>query len=489
MKKNLMKALGLLLAGITILNVAGCKKAEETTSGGSDTKIRVFFQDKQTPDVALVAEEVSKITREKLGFDVEFVMYGPGEYAQKLPMMLASNEKMDIGFDSMAYGYEDRARKGAYWDLTEILPEKAPDLYDIYSDKNFLKGAQINGKLYALPTLKETGEQWTAFVLTEILEENNLHFDSDKIYSLKDLEPVLEVLKNKYPERHGFTISKSGEHNPMFYLNEFDTIDKTYMISKEDGKTISNLFMTDEFEEYSRLMRDWYNKGYIANDVATNDAPMVDKDINRMGVVYVSYSPGYEIAYKDAYDGKDVTVIKITPVVMSNASCCGSMFGIFEKSEHKEEALKFLELWNTDPQIKNLITYGIEGRHYTLENGKVKKAADASNMYLNQNWASGNCFISALQVQESDDKWELYEKFNKEAIASSAIGFHPDLTSINDKMLAVQGAAKQYGGLLSCGAVDPDEFIPKMRAAMTEAGVEAVVAEIQKQYDEWIAQQ
>ena len=116
---------------------------------------------------------------------------------------------------------------------------------------------------------------------------------------------------------------------------------------------------------------------------------------------------------------------------------------------------------------------------------KVEQVEGATSKYLNQNWASGNVFISKLYVGEPDDKWEKYDEFNKSATKSLTLGFFPEVKMINDKILACQGAAAEFTGLLSCGAVDPDEYLPKLKSSLEASGVNDVVEELQKQYDEW----
>ena len=46
-------------------------------------------------------------------------------------------------------------------------------------------------------------------------------------------------------------------------------------------------------------------------------------------------------------------------------------------TKHPVECIKFLNLLNTDPEIRNLFNYGIEGVHYTLdEQGQVVPNTD-----------------------------------------------------------------------------------------------------------------
>ena len=469
-----------ILAGamcLTMLGVSGCGPKKGENADGENQKLRVFFMDSKTPDVDMVAEKVSEITREKIGADVEFVMLD--DYGTKLPMMIATDEPMDICWVN-SDDLSERARKGAYADLTELL-DTTPDLKALFED-DFWKGVTINGHIYAIPTKKEMAEQWVCYAEEDFLKQSNITIDPNKIYSFKELEPILEKLKET-GTRNGFEIGAKGQHNAMHKLNYFDTITGDFVVDKKTNK-VQNYYMTSQFEEYIRLMRDWYNKGYIASDVATRGGYKKEAGVTN-GISYVSYAPYNEVQATKYNKGVAVTPIKMTPCVITNQSTCGSAFAVLEKCKNKELAMKFLELWNTDPDVKNLITHGIEGVHYNLVDGKVEQVEGATSKYLNQNWASGNVFISKLYVGEPDDKWEKYDEFNKSATKSLTLGFFPEVKMINDKILACQGAAAEFTGLLSCGAVDPDEYLPKLKSSLEASGVNDVVKELQKQYDEW----
>lgn len=102
-----------ILAGamcLTMLGVSGCGPKKGENADGENQKLRVFFMDSKTPDVDMVAEKVSEITREKIGADVEFVMLD--DYGTKLPMMIATDEPMDICWVN-SDDLSERARKGA----------------------------------------------------------------------------------------------------------------------------------------------------------------------------------------------------------------------------------------------------------------------------------------------------------------------------------------------------------------------------------------
>ena len=477
MKRNLVKLVTVvLMICLCVSTFAGCGKKEETVSS-SDT-IKIFTNIKNRPDCALVSQEISKITREELGFDVEFMF---GYNADKIALMLASNEQMDIGFDNSAT-FVDRVRQNVYVDITDMLEEKAPKLYEAVP-KELWEGSKVDGRNYAVPTYKEFAEQWSVLVDQKIIDEHNI--DISNMKELKDIEPILAALK-EHPERAGFEIrTASNLHLNLALKNKYDVVYDNYVVKRDDPEKVVHFMETQEYKDFVYLMRDWFNKGYIASDIATRTEYDAYDFSGNIGVTYTSYHPYLEKQLSQTY-GVELTPIHVTPITTSNTSMMGSLFGIYSKSKNVDKALAFLELWNTDPRIKNLVTYGIEGKHYEkISDNKIKRVDGALDMYKMDNATSGNVMISYLLDTEPDDKYEAFNTFNNNAIAAKTLGFSPDVSEIKSKIAACSNAVDEFNSLLSVGAIDPEEYLDKMLTNIKNAGNEDVKAVLQKQYDEW----
>ncbi len=478
MKNFFVKAAAVSMClALAVTSITGCGNKEKKTSGSSD-KVKIYTNMKNRPDSAAVSAEVSKIAKEKLGFDVE-ICFGYGQ--DKISLMLASNEQMDVGFDN-SVNFVDRVRQGAYADITEKVKTVTPKLYEAIP-KELWEGSMVDGKIYAVPTYKEFAEVWTVLVDKKIVEESGI--DVSTIKELKDVEPLLATLK-KHPERAGFEINASSDsHVSLVLKNKYDAVNDYFVVKRDEPDKVVHFMETQEYKDFVYMMHDWYKKGYIAKDIATLTDYDSYNNSGNIGMTYVSYHPSLEIQQGAAY-GVELVPIHVTPITKSNTSMMGSLFGVYKKSKNIDNTLKFLELWNTDPEVKNLITYGIEGKHYTKNaDGKVKRTDGALDMYKFDNAVSGNMTISYLLENEPDNKYELFDEFNEAAINSSTLGFFPALDSIKSEMMACQAAITEYNSLLCVGAVNPDEYLPKMLTALKESGVDRVKAELQKQYDEW----
>ena len=170
-------------------------------------------------------------------------------------------------------------------------------------------------------------------------------------------------------------------------------------------------------------------------------------------------------------------------------------------SKHPVEAIKFLNLLNTDPEVRNLFNFGIEGVHYTLDdNGQVvpipptdgsgNPIPDAQPGYVAVQYTQGNWFILKTmggQFPDPLDKWDQFRASNKEAVYSGTLGFTPDLTAMPLQLKNIQMVWEKYFSGLMTGSVDVDSVLPKFISELRQAGIDEVRDEVQRQLDAWRA--
>lgn len=504
MKKNTRKraaaAIGVYLMALGMFS--GCTKQNDSSSASSTgaasnttieskekeeelepVTLHIYGYDPSGIDDEKVAKAMSEIPEVKaLNVTVEFVKYPTGTYRDKIPLALASNEPMDIVFDAGWIAYASRVESQAYVDISEMLDTVAPTLKKTIPS-NLWTGVTVDGGIYGVPTYKELGEQWGVYAETDFLKEAKI--DSTSIKTLEDVEVILEALSKT--DRAGFQITGNTNNPTSLYSNTaYYSLSDAVKASKDNTGTLVNYYASENFANLCNLMRDWYNKGYIAADVATreNYDEFIKNGIHKYGVSIISYAPQNEVIQSTNY-GKDLTYIPLNDIVVSTNACTGSINAICAKSENPERALQFLEVWNTVPAVKNMMTYGIEGVHYNLVNGQVKQVEGYADLWSGSNWTTGNSMISYTLVGESTDKWEQYEVFNAKGSKSCFLGFTVNNTKVADKVSAITATIKEYVPLLNCGAVDPAEYLPKFLDALDKAGINDVVAEYQTQYDAW----
>lgn len=170
---------------------------------------------------------------------------------------------------------------------------------------------------------------------------------------------------------------------------------------------------------------------------------------------------------------------------VTNASSTGSMIAISNNSKHKDKAVEFLNLLNTDEYLRNLLNYGIEGVHYEKIGDKQIKLTDKSKDYSVGYYTLGNLFITYTMDNEPTTKWDEFREFNAKAKDSPALGFTFDTSNVTTQIAGINNVRNEFESVIFSGSVDPDEYITKLNNKLKEQGIDQVKEEMQKQIDEW----
>ena len=97
----------------------------------------------------------------------------------------------------------------------------------------------------------------------------------------------------------------------------------------------------------------------------------------------------------------------------------------------------------------------------------------------------------ALPIYEPDNKVEMYDNFNNAAKGTVASGFRPNKAPVEAAWSACAAVFDEYGKSLELGVFGADEVeakIAEFQSALDAAGYQDILAEYQKQYNEWKAQ-
>ncbi|MEE0364911.1 MAG: DUF3502 domain-containing protein, partial [Oscillospiraceae bacterium] len=83
--------------------------------------------------------------------------------------------------------------------------------------------------------------------------------------------------------------------------------------------------------------------------------------------------------------------------------------------------------------------------------------------------------------------WPETAEINANAQASCILGFAFDSEPVATQIAQCSAVVEEYLPALNCGAVDVDSTLEAFNAALKDAGVEQIIAEMQSQIDAWLA--
>ncbi|MCR5734596.1 MAG: ABC transporter substrate-binding protein [Lachnospiraceae bacterium] len=452
-------------------------------------KLRVVTYD--NGNVPLDAKEViaaaNEVSKEKIGVTVD-LEFQPTE---KINLMMASGEYYDMVFTSSWLNkFDKNASAGLYHDITETVKEETPALYDLIGE--YWDCVKIDGRIYGVPTLKDMGTE-NLFRLNADYFETEKGMEIPEQMTFENIEPFLAAYKEDHPQSYPLAMDKGGLPG---YLNFLERIVGGIVVIPYDQDTEKPVAIPfwecEELMNRYRLLHKWYKAGYIHPDAATIDSTVSDKSIPvRIGVAWRGYQGysnpddwGFNVK-TSVYDGPYISRTSEQGAIFSICAACDD--------EHVTACLKYLELLSTDRHFRDILGYGIEGKHFEyLENGTVyrlKAGVDRYNTKLYQTGSVVNASVeSASRTFLADpDQWEkVFEGYKTYGICSRTQGFAYDPTPKEDIITALTAIYNDYSTELCTGTSDPDEVMPEITRRMKAAGIDELLEDINSKLDEWV---
>jgi len=452
-----------------------------------------------TPDadqVKKVEDAINAYIADKINVEVHLTEFGSGEYTEKANLALANKEINLLWTASWegTIGTNDLVPLNAVYDITDLLP--GTPLYESMAEGQW-EATKYNGRNYFIPVYKDNVEGYDFMFRKELVDE--FGWDVASVKTLADLEPMLEDAYNKglkYP----FLLQKTAMFY-RWYIDKFDffTADAGTNFFAVDRSTneVVDTILTPEYAEYAKLMGAWAEKGYVSEDEAnkvTTDTTTQSKDWA------ISWWTDIPVnAEANSRYGQEVVMQPATSRYAHSTSALGSCYCITSNStpEQAKACIDFMGLLYTDATLADMYTFGIENEdvEYTQAEGQtIKHVKQHSDKSPHSMWESASATIVTPLDNEPDNKADLYIDFNGGAKTSEAAGFRFD-KAVNSQIEAAYAACKnlfdQYGFMLETGAYAPDkvdDVIATYQKELDAAGYQDVLAEFQRQYNEWKAQ-
>lgn len=441
-----------------------------------------------------VEEAINAITRDKIGVEVELKPIVIWDYSSTVSLALQGGEQIDV-FQSLG-DLSTAISTDMCLDITDIIDTCAPESKALIGE-NWLAACTSGGRLYGLPTFKPIALTQMVIYRQDIADE--LGIDMSTVNSVSDVTAVLEQVKAAYPDMTPVAAVNQGNlglsPQNVDYLTDSMYAPKGVLMG--DELTVVDYFASPEFANICNLARDWYNKGLVMKDAATTSSTAAELMASGNYFCYIasySYPEADTAASLEAQcGGFDLGAKTIGSAFLDTSSINALTWMVSSTSEAPEAALKFLNLTFTDPDVTNLIIYGLKDRDYVLSDDgfmSYPEGQDATTVpYTSQLSCGtlGNFFIMYPMAGTNVESlaWELEQ--NQSAKTSVAMGFTFDNSAVKTEYTAVTNVIEQYLYGLVCGSVDPATEIPVFLERLADAGMGTIIAEKQAQLDAWAA--
>lgn len=474
------RVLALLLIAALLSGCAG----SPIEGDHSESPLTLIYYTIGTPDrdLALVNEALNKLLLPRYGFTVEYHKIGWNDYTDRLNAIMNTAQDYDVAF-TWSENYAASAQAGAFLALDDYLAGGGKALYEVV-DERFWRGVTVNGSIYGVPTNKELANPIQFLFSRELVEKYKM--DVSQCRTLKDLEPFLAQIAQE--ESGCIPLFLDSGHLDLMAVWDYEYVGTNQIPlvvqTTDDTCRVVNLYETPEARETLEMLRRYYVRGYINQDapLRTSFSRFPDEQVFcRIS----SGGPDSDTSFSTDF-GYPILSVQASRAVVTSISTQGGIMAVNANSAHKKEAMTFLLAVNTDPDVRNLLNYGVEGIHYEMtESGQVRLI---SQDYRAIPYTQGNWFLLHTMVGESPDKWEQYRAFNDAAVTSPLLGFSPDYSQCMGTYRAVMQVCQRYEPALMTGSVGGvGAYLPKLVEELKAAGIDMLIEEVQCQVDAYLA--
>ncbi|MGY3724663.1 carbohydrate ABC transporter substrate-binding protein, CUT1 family [Granulicatella balaenopterae] len=482
--KTICKLTGsaMLVASLAACSNQNTESGTEAPESNEPTTLLMYQIGTKPENFDQLMEIANKRIEEKINAKIDLQYIGWGDWDDKMNTIIATGENYDIAF---ANKYVQNSQKGAFADLTELIPKYAKEAYDDL-DPAYIKGNLVDGKLYAYPVNGNVFAQQMLSFNKELVDKYDL--DISGINSYADADKVLREFHEKDPDTAAFgigqTFNLSGKYDYPI------TKDMPFAVRVDgDSSEIINQYTDDAMMADLKLMHQWYTDGLIPAGAAT-DSDSYSLDSNTWFMREETQGPmDYGDTILTNAAGKEIVSRAITPALKTTAQAQMANFVVANVSKNKEKAAEFLALLNTDKELLNGLVWGVEGEAWEKDGeDRIKLLDGYKPNYHMSAWNTGNNYILYTQDTITDEMIEKRDKSIAEAKESPILGFNFDTSNVKTELTNIANVMNRYKASVNTGTVDPEVTIPKMTEDLKAAGWDKVRDEIQKQYDEFLKQ-
>lgn len=512
------KALSLLLALMMIMSLAACGSGDSPSSnnpsnnnpgttntgapeGNGGEGVINFDEDpyevsiqfvglfEANNNIANVEAALNEITLEKINCTVDIVPVFIGDLPSTTSLGVAGGEKMDIVTVGLTSGITSMVSDDLLLPLDDLLAQRGQAALEV--TKNVAEAQKINGQTYAI-----SGYPFAAvaggFVYNKTMaDEYGIEMHDEM--TVEEMFAVGEKLKE-----HGVYLTffgNSAQCNYKFWYGGdlFGSIGEYGgILDAANSDTVVNIYDSQEMRDYFKMVKSWNDAGFLSAGQLT-DTTTTQEYFNQGKIFGTStaYTVNQLASWQAA--GFESAIVRMSAPLISTGSATEFMLGIAANCERPDKAMDLINLIYSDPEVANLIQYGIEGTDYVAVDGteNVITYDGTSNADHNSYYSAFVHFGSPLELKIvaplTDSYYTDVQAFENEAHKSTAFGYTFDSTNFGAESGAISSVMQEKLPMLNAGEVaDVDAAVDDLVASLKSAGIDDVIAANQEQLNTYL---
>jgi putative aldouronate transport system substrate-binding protein len=512
------KVLSMITAGFIAATMAigqyGWVAAEELEAEGAvEDIVEIDFYNMDLAggtDFSRIEDAVNEISEEEIGVHVNIYALDFGSYLQQVSLNLSGNEPMDLILYTPAapLTFANMTSQNQLLDISDLLEEYGEGILEDLG--GFLKGTQYDDGVYGVTSHSEFATNMYIIMRKDILEELDLVEKAENMSSWTEFEEILQAVyeanqSGELPEELQTTACISNSENSGKVIPNqtsmcgsdnfddcygFDGLGDNFGIIATDPETdtVSEYYLSDDYYQCLQRVNSWYEKGYVYKDAALTESDATT--LMQNGVTFSFIALGnYGIEENQRKStGYEVISKKVLSIPMGSNVCQTWGLGLPITCDDPEAAVSFINLMYTNSDVMNILTWGIEGEDYEVnEEGEAVRLEGASYSGFSFLW--GNASLSYPTEGQGGDFYDRAKEEDDNAEISKYMGFVPNTEEFANELTAVNTVLSKYKSILESGTTsDLDGDYQSFLSELESAGIQTVIDGYQEQLNAWLGE-
>jgi putative aldouronate transport system substrate-binding protein len=518
---------GLLLAACAPPPAAAPSSSSNTAQGDSNAQpaptsgsvsagpVKITFVESWfgVPQFKESIEPITKALSDKAkaeGLDVEFQSLILDDHETKYPALYASGADFTMAFDAPWYKMTTLRAQNALLQLEGLFDQFGAKLKEQVTEPIY-KANFVGEHIYGIPTAYYYGGTGGVIFREDLRAKYNAPAPTSE-EGWPSLEPFLDaVMKNEkglIPFGNVTTQSLTGYDRNL--LSWAPGATKTGVVIADATKDWTFIDEEDNpaFIETARLLRSWWEKGYVNKTDLTFSGSSQNAQIDYVYpgkiAACVENEPDYKWVDQSKTMEASIAGASLRGVDMSGmragAKGLGSLkqwnFVVFNANAPKEAheaGIKWFDWLVSSQDNIDLWMMGIDGTNYQKEDNlrfSEVSGIDPARNYRRQWYVSG--VSGRFQRQPKDLPPEAEEALKFFSTVDNWVfnpheRFEPDVKALEVESAKLNAVYDEAVHGLNTGQVATDEAIAKMKKMLDDAGRQEYKVKLQKQLDDFIA--
>jgi len=497
-----------LLLGMTFAAFGGGQgeSGEVNEAGLEPVELKMYLLGDTQPDYEEMLAVLNEKLKEEINATLKVNFTTWSDWDTKYNLLLSAGEEFDLIFAATWTKYQEYARKGAFLPLENLLPEYAPETWESIPQEGWQQTA-VDGSIYMVPMNALEFETHGLLYRLDLAKK----YGMDEIRSLEEMEAFFQAVADNEPGMLPLNAGATGPGNGIHHVINAEEGVRAYPWEEAANKLFRRYLDEDEWffpldrygSDYWDRMHSWYEAGYWPKNILSSQLSARDNLRNGTSASAILNTPNANddaikiLAAKPEWELDWFNFEHRFPV-NDRRELIGNGMSINDNAEHPERALMFLELVHNNFEYYMLMTNGIEGRHWELdESGAMvlPEGVDAATTgfawdapcpwgWREQKFHLGGILKNPDTMPVIREWWETW---SDDAILNTNVDFAFDPTPVATELAALSNVQTTYETALKWGVVDIDEVEGEFREALAQAGLEEVQTELNRQWREYKA--